>query len=100
MAEIEEARNAYMIVAERASILYFVVAEMGNIDPMYQWSLEYFTAFFKARMAVSERSDDIPTRAANMIADLTHATFVDICHGLFEDRPQRGDVRSDVFDRR
>merc|ERR1719238_2101505 len=38
-----------MPVAVRASILYFVVADMGNIDPMYQWSLEYFSCpeFFR-----------------------------------------------------
>lgn len=33
--EIEEARSQYKPVAERGSILYFVVADLALIDPMY-----------------------------------------------------------------
>lgn len=40
--EIEEARQKYQIVAERGSILYFVIADLAGIDPMYQYSLLYF----------------------------------------------------------
>merc|ERR1719305_755816 len=85
MAEIEAARAAYMPVAARASILYFVVADMGNIDPMYQWSLEYFNNLFKMRMDKSEESDDLATRVQTIIDDMTLNTYIDICRGLFED---------------
>lgn len=33
--EIEEARSKYQRVAERGSILYFVIADLSGIDPMY-----------------------------------------------------------------
>lgn len=40
--KISIAREKYRTVATRGSILYFVVAQLGEIDPMYQYSLKYF----------------------------------------------------------
>ena len=37
--EIDEAREAYRTVATRGSIIYFVIADMAQIDPMYQCDL-------------------------------------------------------------
>ena len=34
-AEINETRSTYSPVAIRGSILYFVIADLANIDPMY-----------------------------------------------------------------
>lgn len=44
--KIDEARAGYQPVAHHASILYFSVGDMGNIDPMYQYSLPWFVALF------------------------------------------------------
>jgi dynein heavy chain len=85
MTQVAQARETYWCCAERASILYFVVADMGNIDPMYQWSLEYFTNLFKMRMDKSEPSDDLAVRVQTIIDDMTLNTYIDICRGLFED---------------
>ena len=41
-ANITEAREKYRSVATRGSVMYFVVADMGVVDPMYQFSLKYF----------------------------------------------------------
>lgn len=40
--EITTARDKYRSVATRGSVLFFVVASLGEIDPMYQFSLKYF----------------------------------------------------------
>ena len=37
MEDIAKARESYRAAAKRGSILYFVVADMSNIDPMYQY---------------------------------------------------------------
>ena len=39
---ISTAREKYRSVAKRGSVMYFVVASMAEIDPMYQFSLKYF----------------------------------------------------------
>ena len=52
--QIEEARSKYQGVAERGSILYFVIADLAGIDPMYQYSLSYFLRLFTSIITQSE----------------------------------------------
>jgi hypothetical protein len=44
---ISVAREKYHLVATRGSVLYFVVAQLADIDPMYQFSLKYFNQVCK-----------------------------------------------------
>uniref|UniRef100_A0A673W197 Dynein axonemal heavy chain 6 n=1 Tax=Salmo trutta TaxID=8032 RepID=A0A673W197_SALTR len=39
---INAARERYRPVATRGSVMYFVIASLSEIDPMYQFSLKYF----------------------------------------------------------
>lgn len=41
---ISAARERYRAVAKRGSCLYFVVAQLSDIDTMYQFSLNYFNS--------------------------------------------------------
>ena len=52
--EINETRNQYKSVAVRGSVLYFVVADLSKIDPMYQYSLSYFKRLFNVAIEKSE----------------------------------------------
>lgn len=40
--KIITARSKYNPIAARGSVLYFVIALLADIDPMYQFSLKYF----------------------------------------------------------
>lgn len=44
--EISIAREKYRSAANHGSTLYFVVASLAEIDPMYQFSLKYFNQVF------------------------------------------------------
>ena len=46
-AQNEVARMQYFDVSIRGTLLYFVVADLTMIDPMYQFSLNYFQKLFK-----------------------------------------------------
>lgn len=81
---IDENRENYRVVAKRGSVLYFVVADLANIDPMYQYSLEFFTKLFVMRLEKSEKSTDLDQRLQILIADITTAFYFSICRGLFE----------------
>lgn len=35
--EINDTREDYRVVATRGSIIYFVIAGLSNVDPMYQY---------------------------------------------------------------
>lgn len=43
-AEIDATRERYRPVAYRASLLYFAISDLAGIDPMYQYSLPWFSA--------------------------------------------------------
>lgn len=47
--EINETREGYRVVATRGSIIYFVIAQLAFIDPMYQYSLQYYKELFQLR---------------------------------------------------
>lgn len=47
---ITATRESYRPVANRGSILYFVIADLANIDPMYQYSLDFFSKLFVNRL--------------------------------------------------
>jgi dynein heavy chain len=44
---ISVVREKYHALATRGSVLYFVVAQLADIDPVYQYSLKYFTQVCK-----------------------------------------------------
>eukprot|EP01037_Dinobryon_pediforme_P043113 gene43113-53914_t len=71
--DINEARGRYLSAATRGSIIYFVIADLGGIDPMYQYSLGYYTSLFSRCIADSERSSDLTMRLSNII---NYATLV------------------------
>ena len=82
--EIDVAREAYRPVATRGSILYFVVADFAVVDPMYQYSLQYFKEIFCQTVKSCAKSDNLDERLALLLDAETKNMFVMICRGLFE----------------
>ena len=40
--QIDETRESFRCVAFRASLLFFCIVDLSTIDPMYQYSLQWF----------------------------------------------------------
>jgi len=81
--EIEQARSQYKVVAERGQTLFFIIASLSGIDPMYQYSLNYFIKLFKHIIINSEASDDIEKRVEILMKSTTELVYTNICRGLF-----------------
>jgi dynein heavy chain len=81
---INENRESYRSVARRGSVLYFVIADLALIDPMYQYSLEFFSKLFNRRLDKSEKSEVLADRLSILITDVTESFYLNICRGLFE----------------
>ena len=81
---ITEAREKYRPVSINGSVLFFAIADMGGVDPMYQYSLEYFKKLFVFCIAESEKDKDLSQRLANIIEFSTYNIFQNISRGLFE----------------
>jgi len=45
-AEIDRTRDEYRPVAAHASTIFFCVAELPNLDPMYVFSLPWFVGLY------------------------------------------------------
>lgn len=81
--EIEQARSQYKCVADRGQTLFFIIASLSGIDPMYQYSLNYFIKLFKQIIINSEGSDDVEIRVKILMASITELIYTNICRGLF-----------------
>lgn len=82
--EINDARSQYQCVATRGSIIYFVLADLSAIDPMYQYSLAYYCTLFNKCISDAEKSTNLATRLSNIIDYSTMVIYQIICRGLFE----------------
>ncbi|KAG3118423.1 Dynein heavy chain 6, axonemal [Phytophthora idaei] len=82
--EINRAREEYRCVATRGSIIYFVVANLALIDPMYQYSLPFFQRLFNICFDEAPKADSLQKRLTNLIDFQTRYIYVNICRGLFE----------------
>ena len=69
---ISVTRERYRVVAIRGSVLYFVVANMSDVDPMYQFSLKYFKQLFNNTILISEKNKDL-NRRLNILLNATTA---------------------------
>lgn len=77
--KIDTSRAGYKPVAHHASVLYFCVTQLGNIDPMYQYSLSWFVALFVCAIAESAQSEDLEVRLQLLNDHFTFFLYQNVC---------------------
>ena len=111
--EIDNTRSKYIPVATRTQLLFFCTTDLSNIDPMYQYSLEWFISIFLNSIASAERAgmytymytwtcmlhachvqytdmnaifaaDDLEERIENINEYFTFSLYSNVCRSLFE----------------
>ncbi|XP_055022499.1 LOW QUALITY PROTEIN: dynein axonemal heavy chain 6-like [Boleophthalmus pectinirostris] len=82
---INTARERYRPVATRGSVLYFVVASLSEIDPMYQFSLKYyFKQLFVTTIETSQKSSILEERLEILLDQILLNSYINVSRGLFE----------------
>ncbi|OMJ95933.1 hypothetical protein SteCoe_485 [Stentor coeruleus] len=81
--ENEIAREKYKSVARRGSIMYFVIADLSGIDPMYQFSLNYFSKLFSMILSNAPKTNTLKERIELLEKSVTETVYTNVCRGLF-----------------
>lgn len=82
--EINHTRNSYRSVAVRGSMLYFIIANLSQVDPMYQYSLSYFTRLYNHCIEDCPKQSTLEARLSVLQLRITSTMFNNVCRGLFE----------------
>jgi dynein heavy chain len=81
---IEEFRILYQGVAEHSAVLYYCICDLGNVDPMYQYALDWFINLYIGSIQRAEKCKSIEKRCSNLISAFTFDLYSNITRSLFE----------------
>lgn len=82
--KIETFRKSYSEVASYAAILYCCLDQLQFINPMYQFSLNWYLILYNFSIEKANRSRDLKRRIDFLIKSITKNFYNNICRSIFD----------------
>lgn len=72
----------YSPAAKLSAILYFCIADLANIEVMYQYSMSWFLVIFKKALSVADKSKDLNDRVKSIVHRFRELIYQGIYNSL------------------
>mmetsp|Transcript_23863 Transcript_23863/g.43710 ORF Transcript_23863/g.43710 Transcript_23863/m.43710 type:complete len:2143 (+) Transcript_23863:3-6431(+) len=82
--QIQEVRQVYKGHALRCAALYFIVGDLCIVDPMYQFSLDWFIKMFNVSIDRAEEKESKEERFTELFRSFVSLLFIMVSRSLFE----------------
>jgi len=83
-AEIDDARRAYSLVAAHSALLFTTITDLAKLDPMYQFSLQWFKDLFVVSIEEAPMNADVGQRIDQLKRQSTSRLFRSVARALFD----------------